>query len=211
MSDIDLNAENNTAYQAILNGLLKLQSIKVTDKLTLADIFILYNLIVNKNMYGQDRMTRLFADVLGNKTILDEYYSQIGQLDFSRDITKIDFNVRSILRNSASIIREGAYIRDPYVLVNKSDGYHLLTSLGTNSKVPSREEAIIPKLDGEVEDEYIERVNNYRKHDVLGLSYQLGIIDKVNKLNSNDPKVLLNILTQLIKNNTISPIIRICK
>lgn len=211
MSDIDLNAENNTAYQAILNGLLKLQSIKVTDKLTLADIFILYNLIVNKNMYGQDRMTRLFADVLGNKTILDEYYSQIGQLDFSRDITKIDFNIRSILRNSASIIREGAYIRDPYVLVNKSDGYHLLTSLGTNSKVPSREEAIIPKLDGEVEDEYIERVNNYRKHDVLGLSYQLGIIDKVNKLNSNDPKVLLNILTQLIKNNTISPIIRICK
>ena len=94
MSDIDLNAENNTAYQAILNGLLKLQSIKVTDKLTLADIFILYNLIVNKNMYGQDRMTRLFADVLGNKTILDEYYSQIGQLDFSRNITEIDFNVR---------------------------------------------------------------------------------------------------------------------
>ena len=122
-------------------------------------------------MYGQDRMTRLFADVLGNKTILDEYYSQIGQLDFGRDITKIDFNVRSILRNSASIIREGAYIRDPYVLVNKSNGYHLLTSLETNSKVPSREEAIIPKLDGETEDEYIERVNNYRKHDVLGLSY----------------------------------------
>lgn len=211
MSKIDLNAENNTSYQSILNGFVELQAIKVTDQLTLADIFILYNLVVHKNMYGSDRMTRLFADILGNNSILDKYYNELGKLDFSRDTTKIDLNVRAILRNSATIQREGAYIRDPYVIISKSDGFHLLTSLGTNKRVPSVEEAIIPQLDEETKEEYIERLNNYRKHDTLGLSYQLNIIEKVNKLASKNKEELLNVLSQLIKENTISPIIRICK
>ena len=60
-------------------------------------------------------------------------------------------------------------------------------------------------------EEYIERLNNYRKHDTLGLSYQLNIIEKVNKLASKNKEELLNVLSQLIKENTISPIIRICK
>ena len=92
VSDINLLDPNNTPgnsikYQKYINSLIKMSRIKPDgSKLSLADLFILYNLIVNKNMYGKDRLTGLFRAFVHNVhgTVYDTYFQYIGQSDINK-------------------------------------------------------------------------------------------------------------------------------
>ena len=48
----------------------------------------MYNLIVNKNKYGSDRLTSLFQQYLDQNTgsnILTDYYKSVGELDYNNN------------------------------------------------------------------------------------------------------------------------------
>lgn len=79
-----LNATPNSQrlFQEYLNGFSQLKDINING-VSLSDWFILYNLYVNQNQYGSDRLTTLFKNAVANKgSILEDYFKFIGNLDF---------------------------------------------------------------------------------------------------------------------------------
>ena len=87
MTNVDGTPALQQQFQDYLDGLLELKNITYAGH-TLSDLFIMYNLLVNKNTYGQDKMTsvfRSFIQVIEEDTLLKSYYKYIGDLDYNFD------------------------------------------------------------------------------------------------------------------------------
>lgn len=83
---MNIEASDNSLlnYQEALDSFIQLRKYKYAG-LPLTDWFMLYNLVVNKNKYGSDRLTGLFRSFiksLKEDNIYKEYYSYIGQNDY---------------------------------------------------------------------------------------------------------------------------------
>jgi len=50
---------------------------------TIADILQLYNIIVNNNKYGNERLTTAFKNCKNNKSVLKRYFDYISNLDIN--------------------------------------------------------------------------------------------------------------------------------
>ena len=112
MMNIDATPATQQQFQNYLDGLLELRSVYL-GKMSLADWFMIYNLYINKNNYGQDRLTsifRAFIQTIKGDNILNNYYNYIGNLDYlfnEQDILdKIGINYDDINLAMAKIISE---------------------------------------------------------------------------------------------------------
>ena len=63
MMNIDATPATQQQFQDYLDGLLELRSISLAGR-SLSDWFMIYNLYVNKNNYGQDRLTSIFRSFI---------------------------------------------------------------------------------------------------------------------------------------------------
>ena len=74
MVQIDNTAKTKLTYEETLRDFNKLNNIKIDGiDMNLVDVFYLYNLIVNKDKFGPNSLTRIFEDVLaspGNEKLL---------------------------------------------------------------------------------------------------------------------------------------------
>ena len=82
-----MTIEDSVKTQAIYDGYLRafdeIQH-KTKDGIKIADLFFLYNLIVNKDGYGQDSFTRIFENLVSQKnstTLINSFYDYISQID----------------------------------------------------------------------------------------------------------------------------------
>ena len=58
----------------------------------IGDLFFIYNLLVNKNQFGQQSLTRIFEDLINTRDVpevLNGYYRYIGELDGGRELNNI--------------------------------------------------------------------------------------------------------------------------
>ncbi len=83
MMEADKDETTRNLYMEYLTGFNELSRYSIGG-MNLGDIFFLYNLITNKNSFGQKALTRIFEDLIDSKStpkINSEYYKFIGELD----------------------------------------------------------------------------------------------------------------------------------
>lgn len=109
--DIDLlepntNSQSELAYDEILRGMVELDDTKsaYNSQYTIADLLQLYNIIVNNNQYGSERLTTAFKVCTNPNNILNTYLRYISETDLnpqdiyndiSLDYDNIDYKMTS--------------------------------------------------------------------------------------------------------------------
>lgn len=155
-TDIDLLAPEQTAqtrmaYDEILRGMSQLSLIRYDENYSLADILQLYNLVVNFNRYGGDKLTTAFKDTITKDSLLYKYFQNLGTLDFNVD-QLLETRHKDLQLNAAPIINayqertaKSKYVKviDPvwgYILKSrKKDGTYkeeTLFNMLSDSSVP---------------------------------------------------------------------------
>lgn len=136
-TDIDLLAPEQTAqtrmaYDEILRGMAKLSLARYDENYSLADILQLYNLIVNFNRYGGDKLTTTFKDTIKTDSLLYKYFQNLGTIDFDVD-QLLETKHKDLQLNAAPIINayqertaKSKYVKviDPiwgYILKKRAD------------------------------------------------------------------------------------------
>lgn len=83
MMEIDADESSLAKYNQYLTGFNSIAKDTVAGN-NIGDLFFLYNLIVNKNSYGNQSLTRIFENLVNSKNSpagISAYYRFIGQLD----------------------------------------------------------------------------------------------------------------------------------
>lgn len=107
--DIDMMNVNATPASSIkffdyLSGLYELKNKELYGK-PLSSWFMLYNILVNQNQYGSDRLTTIFKPFIGlveEDSLISQYFKEVGKLDYSsihsmEDLYNIGFNMKDAL------------------------------------------------------------------------------------------------------------------
>ena len=93
--------------------------------LPLTDWFFLYNLVVNKNKYGADRLTTLLNtfDKTDVSDMLIEYQKYVGQSDYTLDVNMDSFSLEDALIRMAPIVSQSAKgrARDKYIRMRNDE------------------------------------------------------------------------------------------
>ena len=115
MQQIASTPYNSKKYQECLDGFIKLKNYKFNGR-PLTDWFMLYNFIVNKNMWGSDRLTSLFGpflNAINDDSLIKDYFKYAGSADwnnltFSDDdiLDEIGFNEEDAWLAVAKVISE---------------------------------------------------------------------------------------------------------
>lgn len=146
MSNLQTNAEMNTfvEYLSYFNELDKY----VYNNIPVSDLFFYYNLIVNKNRYGQTSLTKMFDSYVTDKpsSVMSSYFKFIGDLDYEKLLSDSDFEQEDLIR--ACAIPIGSSYNKKYPYVKKFD-----PSTGTY-KVFKYLGGLSSKESSEFEDEY---------------------------------------------------------
>ena len=111
-TDIDLmnpsiTEESKIAYEEILRGISQFEMTPYKNSgYSIADILMLYNIAVNKNQYGAERLTTIFKACKNPNNIINQYFDYISKLDYSGD--ELEFNNDDYLINAAPVVTEFA-------------------------------------------------------------------------------------------------------
>lgn len=87
MMSIEDSVKTQSIYDGYLRAFDEIQ-FKTVDGIRIADLFFLYNLIVNKDGYGQDSLTRIFENLVSQKNsteLIESFYNYISQIDANID------------------------------------------------------------------------------------------------------------------------------
>jgi hypothetical protein len=82
MTDVDSNSRAMSKFARMVNDFNRLDIGNSGLPVKITDYFILYNLLVNKNQQGKDRLTTLFSyNIAQGDSILSSYFKFIAQED----------------------------------------------------------------------------------------------------------------------------------
>lgn len=222
MMTIDNSPLSKIKFQNYVKGLQELQKIKINNNsISLADLFVLYNLIVNKDQYGSDRMTTLFDTMVQSKnelSLINKYFKFVGDLDYNAKVStsngiqveydgkSFDISVQDLMIRAAAIVNTDIGQKDPVIIVNTESGPELRKKVGYTY---DKWREIIPKISGETKDEYLTRLYYHNSYFVLGGSYQDLIESQIKSLRNMDDNALATI-KQLMQQGVLY-ITKICQ
>ena len=222
MMTIDNSPLSKIKFQNYVKGLQELQKIKINNNsISLADLFVLYNLIVNKDQYGSDRMTTLFDTMVQSKnelSLINKYFKFVGDLDYNAKVStsngiqveydgkSFDISVQDLMIRAAAIVNTDIGQKDPVIIVNTESGPELRKKVGYTY---DKWREIIPKISGETKDEYLTRLYYHNSYFVLGGSYQDLIESQIKSLRNMDDNALATI-KQLMQQGVLY-ITRVCQ
>lgn len=100
-----------------------------------SELFFYYNMIVNKNRYGQTSLTRLFEHFVGEKqnSVVQDYFKYIGDMDFNKLLNNSDYSLEDVIMACAITVSGGNYGKKfPYIKVFNPllQTYELFTYMG---------------------------------------------------------------------------------
>ena len=210
----DIDPSTKLKYSKYLKGIKALKKYRWGGH-NIADLFILYNLIVNKNQYGSERMTELFEDFITdfenkhnqNESYIMKYFIALGNWDYYRNIlnSMLDtVTIRDLLMKIAPTVRDNSVNNvkrsDPIIKVFTKDGIIYYENIGYSSyaEIPS----LLNQLDDETSREYKERQRNQYKYG-FGLPYMNYINNLIESLKSDIPTIVQNSLDTLIKSGLL--------
>lgn len=173
-------------YQDFIKGLKELSNYSYEGH-SLTDWFVLYNLIVNKNRYGSERLTTLFGDILrkNQKSLIFQQLKSLGEQDYYKynlssllkDVTLFDLMIKIAPIVSSEIGRQ-----EPVIIVYGSNGYIVKEKTGYNSYT-DRLKLVIP-IDDESQNLEDERAIRQRQYG-FGLVYSKYVTNLMQELDSN--------------------------
>ena len=85
-----------------------------------SELFFYYNLIVNKNRYGQTSLTKLFEHFVGEKqnSVVQDYFKYIGDMDYNKLLNNNDYHFEDLTMACALVVSGGNYNKKfPYIKV----------------------------------------------------------------------------------------------
>lgn len=227
MMTIKDSTESQKKYQAYSSGLQALSKYKVGDQ-TLSDLFMLYNLVVNKNQYGASRLTTLFdAFISKNQSmrLLSKYFDYLGKVDYygvprldtdtefdsskySKDTPIINLSYRDIMISAASSVRSIKGQRDPYCIQMTEDGPVIMERIGTSYQPM---QGFLRKGQSEDQNHYLERVNNERSYFVLGGQFSDYLQNQLNTIQElKDSDNIISYINNFIRDGLLT-VSKVCE
>ena len=229
MLTIEDSTESQRKFQIYTKGLQELSD-KYINGTSVADWFILYNIAVNKNQYGADRLTTLFDKfVTTNQSLLiNRYFKWLGDLDFFGEVRLdtdnlsnfdsdfyknlkskgllLEVSYKDSLISAANIVSSQVGQRDPYIKVNTEQGVVLMKKNGRSYEV---EEGVLKQKKGESIDHYLDRVRNYNSYFILGESFSENLSRQIREI-ANLGKNALDYINDFVQNGILT-INKVCE
>ena len=205
---LDANEEVKRKYQTLLQGIKALKPYKYDGK-SLVDLFMLYNMIVNKNRYGSERMTEIFEDFIldyndddFNSSFLVQYLVNLGEEDYNKKLKdKIISSVTltDLLTKIAPLVGKIDDTRqEPFIKVlTPGQGYQFFEKTSRNYS-RNAIDLLLP-IPGELYNQTIERQVRFTEYG-FGLVYSQYVSEIVNNLMSDNFEYVLD---QLMQNLTV--------
>lgn len=184
--------------EAYKDGFKKLNKMKIGNN-TIADLFFLYNLIVNKNRYGSDRLTSLFNAVMLDKedmSIIMSYQKSIGESDYVLDLENGLYNIEDALMAIAPRMTRAQAIRsqNKYVKV-----YNPTTKKYELSIREGKDYLSIEAM------EDIDLLKTYKNYHLLeATEYENQINNLAINLETDTKETLIDKIKNLIGRNTLN-------
>lgn len=207
----DSNNEVRKKYQTLLQGLKALKDYSYNGT-PLIDLFMIYNIIVNKNRYGAERMTEIFEDFIldydsknMNSSFLTRYLINLGEEDYNKQLyDKIISSVTltDLLQKIAPLLsRVDDNRQEPFIKVlDPNQGYVFYEKTSKNySRNPI--DLLVP-IPGELYNQAIERQVRFSEYE-FGMVYSQYVSEIVSNLMSDNFEYVLN---QLMQNLTVQQI-----
>ena len=124
----DATPNSQRRFQEYLNGLNSLKDV-IIEGVPLSDWFMLYNLYVNQNSYGSDKLTTMFKNALINRgSILETYFKYIGNTDYNNInddvLQELGYNLEDLLIRIAPYVSRSqeSTARAPYIRTTLPSG-----------------------------------------------------------------------------------------
>ena len=173
-TDIDLLQPHTTtgtivAYDEIIRGMAEFE---LDDKskgkgykgtgYTIADLFQMYNILVNSNQYGSERLTTAFKKCTSTKNQLHKYWNFIAKQDY--DHTSIqDYELWDYYINAAPLVSTGSerFRKDKFIKVNDPVEGYVLKYYDKDSNSYKPYPLIPPKEGIETPEHRLKRLQNF--------------------------------------------------
>lgn len=220
--DIDMRTINATPASSIkffdyLSGLYELKNKELYGQ-PLSSWFMLYNILVNENQRGSDRLTAIFKPFIrltGEDSLISQYFKKVGELDYNQansteDLYNIGFNMKDALIKLARFTStsEERTAKAPYIKQSNKNG-----EIVYKEKLKSggyKEISILPKktLSGDGDNmKRRQRQKDFRDYWVI----QTPMYDAQMQLDSNMESQNIEELIQALISYTSKGILKIYK
>ena len=213
----DITIQSREAYDDILRGMADFETRQYQGDYTIADILQMYNIAVNNNQYGGERLTTSFKVCTNPKNILNQYLKFISDQDWDIE-TDQEYNYTDYQIAAAPIISTYAesYHQDPFVKVNAPVRGYVLKKLDNNNQYQEYD-LIPPPVADESYQSKMNRLQNFSEnsplempnmHNTLFLTKTVDFDGKFEDLDADEQKQTIdgirNLLTQYITSNKAS-------
>ena len=213
----DITIQSREAYDDILRGIADFETRQFQGDYTIADILQMYNIAVNNNQYGGERLTTSFKVCTNPKNILNQYLKFISDQDWDIE-TDQEYNYTDYQIAAAPIISTYAesYHQEPFVKVNDPVQGYILKKLD-NSNQYQEYDLIPPPVANENPQSKMNRLQNFSEnsplempnmHNILFLTKTVDFDGKFDDLDADEQKQTIdgirNLLTQYITSNKAS-------
>lgn len=213
----DITIQSREAYDDILRGMADFETRQYQGDYTIADILQMYNIAVNNNQYGGERLTTSFKVCTNPKNILNQYLKFISDQDWDIE-TDQEYNYTDYQIAAAPIISTYAesYHQEPFVKVNDPVRGYVLKKLDNNNQYQEYD-LIPPPVPDEDYQSKMNRLQNFSEnsplempnmHNILFLTKTVDFDGKFEDLDVDEQKQTIdgirNLLTQYITSNKAS-------
>ena len=171
-TDIDLLNPNVTtvtrqSYDEILRGmaLFELEKDYKGTGYSITDLLQLYNILVNSNQYGAERLTTTFKACFEENNILNKYLKFIGEQDF--DLNQLqDYELIDYYINAAPIVSTGAerFQTAKFIKVNDPVEGYILKQYNSDTNSYQEYKMIPAKAGNESAEHRLLRLQNFAEY-----------------------------------------------
>ena len=218
MQNTSATPNNEGRYQECLSDFIKLKNSKLGGR-PLTDWIIIYNLLVNKNKFGSDRLTTLFGQFIGmikEESVIGSIMRETGELDFSEvdvpqsveDLVEWGYNRDDALYKIAPIISKAQEANSTAALVKEFKDGRIVVKRRVYQNYSDSEE-IIPKStdlildENEAKVDLLTRLQNYMNYGVIQTPFTNKRSSNITNLSSNETELVLSALQNYIKQGII--------
>lgn len=206
MQNINRSVNNARLFQECLNDFRKLSNITYGGA-KLTDWFMIYNYYINRNMYGENRMTTLFASYAQdlNQSAITNIYKHTSNLDYFENLSKedLDYNAADALYYMSPLISKNAEGGNNDLMVREIENGHIIIkqrssifdSFGNGTKI------IPDKKSEESTEQTNQRYKNYIENSYITLPFYNKNSIYIQELTKKD--TVLDTLKALIKKGII--------
>lgn len=218
MQNTSATPDNEGRYQECLSYFIKLKNNKLGGR-PITDWIMIYNLLVNKNKFGSDRLTTLFGQFIGmikEESVIGSIMRETGDLDFSEvdvpqsveDLVEWGYNRDDALYKIAPIISKAQEANSTAALVKEYKDGRIVVKKRVYQNYSDSEE-IIPKStdlildESEAKVDLLTRLQNYMNYGVIQTPFANKRSSNITNLSSSESELVLSALQNYIKQGII--------